>query len=45
MHKHNIIQYIKLVNIKHFIFSEKVPCIFEFGLTMYMRIACVLHAF
>ena len=42
MHKYNIIQYIKLVNIKYFIFSEKVSCMFEFGLTMYMRIACFL---
>ena len=42
MHKHNIIQYIKLVNIKYFILPEKVPCMFGFGLTMYMRIACFL---
>ena len=31
MHKHNIIQYTKLVNIKHFIFSKKMRCMFEFG--------------
>ena len=35
MHQHNIIQYIKSVKIKYFIFSEKVPCMFEFGLIMY----------
>ena len=34
MHKHNIIQYIKVVNIKYFIFSRKVSCMFEFGLIM-----------
>ena len=35
LHKHNTIQYIILVNIKYFIFSEKVPYMFEFGLILY----------
>ena len=41
MHKHNIIQYTKLVNIKYF-FSEKVPCMFEFGLIMYIAYCMIL---
>ena len=34
MHKHNIIQYIKLVNIKDFILPKKMPCMLEFPLVM-----------
>ena len=40
MDKHTIIQYIKLVNIKYFVFSKKVSCMFEFGLMIY--VACCM---
>ena len=35
MQKHIIFQYVKLINIKYFIFSKQVPCMFEFGLIFY----------
>ena len=35
VHKHNTIQYMILVNIKYFIFSEKLPYMFELGLILY----------
>ena len=40
VHKHDTIQYIILVNIKYFIFSEKVPYMSEFGLILY-NVYCI----
>lgn len=42
MHKHNIIQNIKLVNIKHFILSKKVFFIVLYDPIMYIAYCMIL---